>query len=741
MKNPDSDPNPVPHHYKRVVTPTLIQMETMECGAVCLGIILGYYGKFVSIEQLRIACAVSRDGSNAYYTIQAAKSYGLEGEGYTLDLEDLFEIPLPAIIFWNFEHFVVLEGFDQQRVYINDPATGPRTISYEDLDQAFTGVVLVFKPTPSFQKSPPPPTAIQLIANRLKDVKEPLFYALLTGAFLVVPNLAFPAFTQIFIDKILINHILSWKAALIIGMLLTITVSGVLSFLQGNILNRLSAKLAMNFSSSTFWHMLKLPISFYHQRYPGEIAYRLLLNDSVAQTLVEKLTATLISLLFALIYGLAIFYYDALIAVCALVSILLNFLLIRVVYRARRDTYARLQAETGKSNAYSIGALKNIETIKSSGNEGKFFKIWVGYYTKMVNSLQEIAKMDIYLTTAAPLMSAFTTLSVLGIGGWKVITGELTIGMLLAIQILLYNFIRPVTRLIDFTQSLQLLKVDISRLDDIMDHPIDASLQKDPHKESEEHLSSIAAVPRFKLEGYVDMHQVNFSYSPVGDTILSDITLRLKPGKSVALVGVSGCGKSTLVRVLAGLYKPTSGNILFDGNQSGNIPRDQMIHSLSLVEQEPFLFQGTAMDNLTLLDPTVVQEELIRATKDACIHDEILSRLGGYNLEILENGANLSGGQRQRFEIARGLVNNPSILILDEATSALDSETEAQVIKNIRRRGCALLIIAHRLSTIKNCDEIIVLDKGRIVNTGTHAELKEVPGVYQELLKNELAWV
>lgn len=719
---------PRPSRFMRVKTPTIIQMEATECGAVALSIILAYFGKYVPIEELRIACGVSRNGSDANNMVEAAKSYGLDAKGFSMDLAALYECKLPAILYWKFDHFVVLEGFDKHKVYINDPATGPRSISYDDLDQAYTGVVLTFIPTASFKKTGSPPSLFKSLYKRIWHVKQPLFYAILVGIGLIIPNLAFPAFTRVFIDQVLINREFTWQTGLIIGMLLAVIGTIILNLLQGIVLNRLQARLSLRFASDAFWHMLRLPMMFYTQRYPGEIASRLALNDSISKSITGSFAANAINILFIFVYGIAIFYYDAIIALTACAMIALTLFCMRMAYRSRTDAYARYQADQGKSMAYSLGALLDIETIKASGMEVKFFSRWVGYYTKVINVLQEVGKKDIFLAILFPIINALTILTLIGIGIWRVLHGQMTIGMFIALQILLTSFMSPVLKLVGFSQSLQLLRVDIARLDDLLQYPVDGMFLRD---------QEVTNGPASKLTGQTTLQDVTFGYSPLDPPVVEGITFTLQPGKSVALVGPTGCGKSTVAKLVAGLFDAWNGKILFDGQASQLISRQQLVGSLSLVEQESFLFNGTINDNLTLFDPNIEQDRIIQATTDACIHADILSRVGGYDSEIKENGTNLSGGQKQRFELARALIKNPSLLIMDEATSALDSGTETECFKNIRRRGCALLVIAHRLSTVRNCDEIIVMDKGKIVAKGSHEQLMAAQGLYRDLLELE----
>lgn len=719
-----------PIEYHRVKTPTIIQMEATECGAVSLGIILAYYGKYISTEELRITCGVSRNGSNAFNLIHAAEKYGMEAHGYSMEVDELYHLDLPVILFWKFEHFLILEGFSKEFVFVNDPATGPRTISYEDLDQAFTGVVIMLKPAADFVRSGKPPSLFKALLKRLTPVKIPIFYTALAGICLVVPNLAIPALTQVFIDQVLVNQNISWETGILAGLFLAITAVTILQFLEARVLNRLHARLSMRFESDSFWHMLRLPMSFYTQRYPGEIAYRMALNTNVSKTLTGNLANTIINLLFACIYGIAMFYYDVLITTVTFGIIICHLLLLKTFYRSRSDAYTRYQSDLGKSISYSIGALESIETIKATGMEFKFFSIWSGYYTKVINILQEVGKKNIALVMLSPFLESLTSIALIGIGGWKMIEGPMTIGMFVALQILMRNFMRPVLELVNFTQTIQFLKVDMARLDDIQNAVMDPIFTK------ESEVNHVSA-PIEKLKGYVQLQNVTFGFSPLDPPVVREIFLQLSPGKSAALVGPAGCGKSTIARLIGGLYYPWKGEILLDGMRRDQMPREKIVSSLSLIEQDPYIFSGTVRENLTLFDTSVDDEVIYRAAKDACIHNDIIARVGGYDLEIEENGANLSGGQRQRFEIARALVKNPSIIIMDEGTSALDSETESEVVKNIRRRGCALLMVAHRLSTIRNCDEIFVLDKGVVVASGNHEELKSVPGLYRDLIESE----
>jgi len=719
-----------PDTYRRVKTPTIIQIEATECGAVSLGIVMAYFGKYVSLEELRIACGISRDGSNANNVIEAAQRYHLEADGFSLEMEELYDIELPAILFWKFEHFVVLEGFGKDVVYLNDPATGPRTITYEELDAAFTGIAITLAPTSEFQKGGKPPSLVEAIFRRLKKVKRTILYVALIGICLLIPNLAFPALTQIFVDEVLVAHSLDWRQGLLIGMLAVVAMKCLLLFLQGKAMNRLKTRMSIALGSEALWRMLRLPMEFYMQRYPGEVAYRLSLNESISRVLGDQVVTIFISLLFATVYGFAILYYDYVIALVAMSVIAVNLFLMQIIYRSRSDTYVRYQADAARSASYSLGALENIETIKASGSYLRFFEVWVAYYTKVLNSLQEVGRKDAFLAVCTPMLQSLTYFAFIAVGGWRVIEGDLTVGMFLAVQILLFNLIDPVMKLANVSQQLQFLKVDMGRLDDLMRYPIDPFFIVDRVKATPE--EKVA-----KLSGHVELRNVVYGYNRCSGPLVQDISFTLEPGKSVALVGASGCGKSTLTKIIAGLLYPWEGEVLFDGKSILDIPRESFTRSIAIIEQDPFVFTGSVKENISFLDDTMSSQDIVQASKKACLHDNIIVRPGRYDLKLEENGANISGGERQRLEIARAIASNPSILILDEATSTLDPFTEEIVIQNIRRSGCSILMIAHRLSSIRNCDEIIVFDKGRIVSRGTHEELKQISPIYRELVETE----
>lgn len=728
-----TDVIPKPPFYTREKTPTVIQMEAIECGAACLGMILGYYGKYVTLEELRSACGVTRDGVNALSILMAAEKYGLNCEGHRVELEELYDMPLPLIAFWNFDHFVVIEGFSKNYVYINDPALGPIRISYEEFETSFTGLILIFEVGPNFQKSKAPPGIATQLYHRLKGYQLPILYAILSGVALVLLQLALPAFTQVFIDNILMQQMYAWGPWFIFGIVAVMLLSAMFFYLQEVVLSRLMLKLSVEFSSTFVWHILRLPLSFYNQRYSGEVANRVNLNDSVAHAISKKLCVLLIDAFSTVVFGAVMFYYDSLIALIGVLMSLGNLALLNYLYRSRTDAYACYQNTLGKSYAYSISSLKSMETIKATSMENKVFSKWVGYYTRTVNALQTIDKKDVIANIVPSFLETLTMIIVLGLGSWRVINGYMTIGMLIALKILMQNFMAPIVSLVNSLQTIQLLIVDFNRLDDVLKNPVDKELLENGDRPQD----VTTAGQLLKLKGFTEVRQVTFGYNPLADPILKDISFSVNPGKTIALVGTSGSGKSTLAKIIGGLFIPWKGVIFFDHIPRNQLARDVVTNSVAIVEQEPFLFSASIKENLTVFEPFVNYDELITAAKDACIHDEIISRQGGYDLKLENEGGNLSGGQRQRLEIARALIKNPSILILDEATSAVDSETELKIFNNIRRRGCSCILIGHKLSTIRYCDEIIVIENGKVLQQGTHDELMLTSGAYKDLYEIE----
>ncbi|MBW7455861.1 NHLP family bacteriocin export ABC transporter peptidase/permease/ATPase subunit, partial [Paenibacillus sepulcri] len=673
-------------------------------------------------------------GSKASNVLKAARKYGLTARGLKKEPEALRSMKGPMIIHWNFNHFLVLEGFKENRVFLNDPVSGPRVVTYEEFDKSYTGIVLSFEPSPEYKRHGEKTGIAGSLKKRLKGSETALLYVILAGLFLIIPGLVIPTFTKMFIDNILLGNNQSWLIPLLVGMAITAFVRALLTWLQRYYLLRLETKFSLSTSSAFFWHVLRLPMGFFSQRFSGEIGSRVMINDRVAQLLSGDLAVAALNSVMIVFYLILMFQYSIILTLLAVATALINVVFLRFVARQRVDQNMRLLQEGGKMQGVTMNGLQMIETLKSSGSESDFFAKWSGYQTKLLNSQQQLGVSSGMLSALPTLLSGISSAVILAVGGFQVMDGVMTIGMLVAFQSLTASFIEPVNKMVQLGSSLQEAEGGLKRLDDVLNHDVDsqiaAAAELYPSDEEE------AQPKNAKLAGFVELRNVTFGYNKLEGALIENFSLQLKPGSRVALVGGSGSGKSTIAKLIAGVYAPWSGEILFDGINRDELPRTLISNSLAVVDQDIHMFEGTIKDNLSLWDLTIPETDIVRAAKDACIDDDISSRSGGYDHVLAEGGGNFSGGQRQRLEIARALSGNPSVLVLDEATSALDPKTEQIVDTSFRRRGCTCIIVAHRLSTIRDADEIILMQRGKVAERGTHHDLLLKNGAYARLIQD-----
>ena len=706
-------------------TPTVYQMEATECGAASLSMVMGYYGRHMALEQMRIETGVSRDGCNAKNILRAARKFGMEAKGYKKSVDSLLESKPPCIIHWNFNHFVVWEGVKGKYAYINDPAMGRRKLTMEELSASYTGITLTFEVTENFEKIKQKKTLLSFAKSRLKGQYSALLALVIIGLCLVFPGMVIPVFSQVFIDDILLGGNTRWITVFLAVMFFTTLFQAGLTYYRGMLLEKLQNKMSLVSAHGFLSHLFRLPMSFFDQRYSGDLAERVQNNNNVSVFLAGDLAETVLNIMVAAFYLILLLLYSPVLTLIGICSVALNLLLMKLSSDALANITMKQQQDTGKLVGCLFAGLNITSTLKASGAENEYIGRIQGYYAKTILTEQKMCSMKQFLNAIPQVADEIVEVLVMLVGGVLVIRGEMTAGMLIAYSSLLASFTEPVNQLVGFIQKIQTLKADMSRVEDIMKYEED-------EKFGECELAPLTA----KLNGEIELRNISFGYSILEKPLVDGFYFKLGSGSSIAFVGASGCGKSTVSKIVSGLYLPWGGEYLLDGVPAEQIPKEILASSISTVSQDITLFSGSIRDNLTMWNKNILDQDMVRAAKDACIHEAITTKPGAYDFVLAEGGANLSGGQRQRLEIARALVTNPSILIMDEATSALDPIVEKEIIDNIKRRGCTCVIVAHRLSAIRDCDEIIVMERGRIVQRGTHEDLATVEGHYQRLIQN-----
>ena len=710
-----------------VRTPTVLQMENTECGAASLSIVLQHYGRYVPLTQLRELCGVSRDGSDAANLILAARSLGLDAKGFKKSIAALEQVKPPAILFWEFNHFLVFEGFRGDRVALNDPALGPRTVSREEFDRSYTGIVLTLEPGPEFQRGGRAPSPWPIVWRRLSSEPMGALFIAIAGLLLILPQLVMPVFAQIYLDEVIGNAMNHWLKPMLWAMALTIGLQVVLQHLQLVGTRSLEKRLTRRFAIGFEHQILALPERFYSQRHASDIASRMGINASIAEFIGGQLIPMATGLVLLVFYLILTFLYSPWLGLLILTTTAINALVVQRNLRTQKDANLALQKDAAKSGAVVVGAMRDIETIKAAALEHDVFRRFAGYQSRLLNTLQALQLRNARLRLIPNGLTTFNEVTVLLLGFLLVIRGDLTLGMLLAAQTIAFSLKGQIESVIGFVQQLPGFEAGVLRLEDVLEQPRDPLLNDTSRTD--------ANTAPTRLSGKIEIDALRYGFTAIQAPLIDGLSLTIQPGMRVALVGGSGSGKSTLAKLLAGLHQPTGGTIRFDGHTLIELPRSVAVASLAMVQQEIQLFGCSVRDNLSLWNRAISDAALLDACRDAEVLDVVRGLPDGLDTQLSEGGRNLSGGQRQRLELARALVNNPSILIMDEATSALDAETERKLIANLARRGCTQIIVAHRLSTIRDADLILVMEQGQVIQRGTHAQLvQDTGGAYTQLL-------
>ena len=718
---------------KTCKVPVIMQMEALECGAACLCMIAAYYKKWIPLTQVRADCGVSRDGSIAKNILNAGRSYGFKAAGYKLEPASLDALPLPAIIHWNFNHFVVLTGFDFERgkIYLNDPASGRRVVSLEEFDQSFTGIALTFEPTEEFKPEGKQKSVLTFAKRCLKGALKPFLLAMAISTGLSVLGMLSPVFNRIFLDNLLSGSNPEWFRPFLTIMIIVMLVQVLIEVVQSIYWLKIEGKFAVTSSSKFMWHVLRLPLEFFSQRYIGDIVSRQESTATIALTLIKQIAPMFIKIISMFFYLFFMLKYSWVLTLIGIGATVLNMLIARYSSNKMLDYQRAAAPNQGKILSVTYTGFEMIETIKSTGAESGYFERWAGFFAKQNNDNVNISRFTQYFGTIPSFISTIADMILLFSGVYLIIHGEFTIGMLMAFQSFLSSFLEPIDEIVDIYSNFVSMRCDMERVEDVLDYPTDVNEEI----KIEENCSE--KEKERKLRGEVKIDNITFGYGRLSAPLIQDFSVDLKPGSWVAIIGGSGSGKSTIAKLVTGLYKPWSGKITFDGKTKDEIDPYRFHSSVAIVDQDKVMFHDTIKNNIKMWDESIEDFAVIMAAKDSDIHESIVSRPDGYNHVLSEGGKDFSGGQCQRIEIARALAQEPSIIILDEATSALDAKTEHLVMENVRKAGCTCIVIAHRLSTIRDCDEIIVLDKGSVVERGKHEDLMKLNGKYKQLVITE----
>ena len=713
----------------KVKVPVVMQMEALECGAASLCMLMAYYDKWVPLEQVRKDCGVSRDGSKASNILKAARSYGFTAMGYRYEPETLREEgKFPCIIHWGFNHFVVCDGFKGGKVYLNDPAKGDYAVSMETFDENFTGVCLMIEPGENFKPGGKPKSVLAFARKRLRGAESAMAFVFVSTVITSMIGILSAGMSRIFLDELLTWKEPVWFGSFLIALGLLTFIQLAAAWIQAIYSLRLNGKMAVVGNSAYMWKVLRLPMEFFTQRMAGDIQQRKGTNASIASEIVNTQAPLILNTAMMIFYLVVMARYSWLLTLVGLCSVLSQLLVSQLISRKRINITRVMMRDSGKLSAATVSGIEMIETIKASGAENGYFEKWAGYQASVNTQNVKYQRLNQYLGMIPGVITRTLNVAVLTLGVWLTMNGQFTVGMVFAFQGFLGSFMAPAQSLISSGQRMQEMRTNMERIEDVMEYPEDVPEDEDAADEG---------VSYDKLSGSLVMKNVTFGYSRLAPPLIENFNLELKQGQRVAFVGSSGCGKSTLSKLISGLYQPWSGEILFDGKPISQIDRSVFTGSVAVVDQDIILFEDTIANNIRMWDTSIEDFEIIMAARDAQVHEDIMQREGGYQYKITEGGKDFSGGQRQRLEIARVLAQDPTMIIMDEATSALDARTEYEVVKSIKDRGISCVVIAHRLSTIRDCDEIIVMDHGKVIERGTHEELMALDGAYKTLVTSE----
>jgi NHLM bacteriocin system ABC transporter peptidase/ATP-binding protein len=708
--------------------PIILQLEALECGAASLAMVMAYYNKWIPLEQTRIDCGVSRDGSNAKNILVAARKYGMTARGYHYEPETLRKKgKFPCIIHWNFNHFVVLDGFEKNRAVINDPARGKVKVSMEEFDQSFTGICIMLEPAEEFVPDGKKKSMKGFVQKQLKGTGAAMLFTIMVSMITAIIGVINPVFSRVFMDRLLTGENPSWVYPFFLFLIVFTVIQIVVSAVQAVYSLKIQGKLAIRANARYMWHVLRMPVEFFSQRMAGDIAERKTTNESIADTLINTLAPTVLNMIMMVIYLVVILRYSVVLTLIGISGMIIN-ILVNEYISAKRINISRVQMrDQAKLSSTTVAGIEMIETIKASGAENGFFEKWSGYQASVNTQKEKSLNLNHYYGLIPQVVSSLVDMIILAVGLYLIIQGNFSVGLLLAFQTVLLSLMEPVGELADAGTTIREMRTNMERIEDVMEYPTDVEYKEE----------NAGEIQYDKMSGKVELKNVTFGYSRLAPPLIENFSMTLDVGQKVAFVGSSGCGKSTLSKLISGLYRPWSGEILYDGKPISEIDRNVFTGSLAVVDQDITLFEDSIVNNIKMWDSSIEDYEMILASRDASLHEDIMQRDGGYQYKMLEGGKDFSGGQRQRMEIARVLAQDPTIIIMDEATSALDAKTEYEVVKAIKDRGITCVVIAHRLSTIRDCDEIIVMEHGKIVERGRHEELMANHGKYEELIMSE----